>query len=186
MDVAVARVLGQQEVAGEHQEIGGGQQVAVQRRAVRAGAGHHRDHAEKRDAGEDDVGAGPALTEQPCRHQQDQCRLQRGNECGVDDRRLLERCEPEDEAQREADRRGERAPQQRNIDPTAGEIRDHDRDGDREQHPPEDDRRDRGVNPLHEERTETPREHREHDREQRHSGPPVLGGHGRTLPESLI
>ena len=101
------------------------------------------------------------------RDQQDEHGLKRRDQRRVHDRRLLERREPGDDAQREAHTRRRRSPQQRPRQPSAGEIGDTDRERQRHQHSPEHDGRDVGVDAPHEERPEAPRNDRHDRREQR-------------------
>ena len=86
-----------------------GEHVALERRAVGARAGDDHDHAgerqRRRTRARRRIRRSPNMRR---RQQQDEHRLQRRDERRVDDRRLLERREPEDEAEREAHAGGER------------------------------------------------------------------------------
>ena len=107
VDVGLADALAEHEVPGEDEQVEEGVDVALQRRAGAARAGHDHDHARERQGGEPELGPRTPFAEHAGGEQQDQHRLQRGDERRVDDRRLLERREAEDEAEREAHARWE-------------------------------------------------------------------------------
>ena len=181
--VGVAGALAEQEVGREHEQVQNREQVALERRAFGARTGDDHYHAEQGQPRVGQLDTRPPLAEHPRRQQQDEHRLQRRDEGGVDDRRLLERREAEDEAEREAHAGRERHHDEAERDAPAHEVRERHRDHRADSDPPEHDRRRRRVDPLDEQRPEAPREHRHRDGEQGKPTAPMLHRHERTLPE---